>query len=121
MTEPKSKAKMGSNSKILSISGPDLTVGDSVELFTKKDLEKRGKWSDSNPTLKIHYRFRLIAAPGQESQLKTLAFENVRFVNSNDDLEKKATEAMGIYTNLNLELDHQEGSYCFQQIEAQIY
>lgn len=83
---------------------PDLKVGDSIEIYSKRDFGKCGKWSDPKPILKIDFKPRSVTVPGQRSQAKTVAFKNVRLANSNNDLRRAVMEAMVGYAGLVIEL-----------------
>ena len=55
-----------------------LTVGEAVEVYQKKEHEKRDKWSDFRPILSINHDARSLKVPGRRGREVTVAFEDVR-------------------------------------------
>lgn len=53
-----------------------LSVGDVVEVYQKKELGKRGKWSDPRPILSINHGARSLNIPGRRRREVTIAFED---------------------------------------------
>ena len=55
-----------------------LTVGDMVEVYQKRDSEKRGKWSSPKPLLSVNHSARSVNVPGRNGREITVAFEDTR-------------------------------------------
>lgn len=80
-----------------SMSEPVVTVGDTVEVYIKKDFEKRGEWSTAKPVLSVHQNGRSITVPGRNNQVRTIAFESTRLAKNLNELFKLLSEAMDHY------------------------
>ena len=55
-----------------------LTVGDTVEVYQKRDYEKRCKWSHHKPILSVNQSVRSVNVPGRQGREITVAFEDTR-------------------------------------------
>lgn len=55
-----------------------ISVGDMVEIFQKREHEKRGKWAAAKPILSVNHDARSITVPGKSGHCITVAVEDVR-------------------------------------------
>lgn len=57
---------------------PTNNVGDTVEVFTKADQEKRGRWSYSKQVLTVDSSGRTITVPSRKGATKVVVLEDTR-------------------------------------------
>lgn len=76
--EPIAKRKLNLSLRFHATSSPRLKVGDMVQVYLKRVLEKRGRWSSPRVVLSIDPSAGSISVPGSANNQITVAFEEFR-------------------------------------------
>lgn len=76
---------------------PSISLGDTVEIYSKKDHDKRGKRSTAKAVLTVGPQSQSITVPGRINQVQAAAFENVPVNGNQDEFTKAVTEALDKY------------------------
>ncbi len=69
-------------------------VGDTVQVFFKRDHEKRGSWSAPRTVLSYDHSSRTVTVPGKNGRTVSAAVEDVRAALPENDLAKSIQESI---------------------------
>lgn len=72
-----------------------LSVGQLVEIYMKKDKDKRGFWSATQAVLSVDYSELSITVPGKNGQPKPVGFEDIRTDLPKDCFSTNIQESIG--------------------------
>lgn len=75
-----------------------VSVGDMVQVFIKRDHEKRGKWTSPKLVLSYDKSSGIVTVPGTSGHTIKAAIEDVRLAITNSDLATSIQEAMDTLT-----------------------
>ena len=75
-------------------------VRDLVEVHTKKQHEKRGKWSVPKPILSVDADARTITVPGRAGKTLSIAIEDIRLASAHDSLEQMVQDGIDCIDDL---------------------
>lgn len=67
------KRKLNKILRRKAIKTPRIRVGDLVQIFLKKQNEKRGKWSEAKPVLKFHVSSETVTVSGKSGRYQQAA------------------------------------------------
>lgn len=73
-----------------------VSPGDMVEVFIKRENEKRGKWSAAKPVLEFDAASGIVILPGTIGHKIKAAVEDVRSAITGDSLARKIQEAIDV-------------------------
>jgi len=77
-----------------STSDIDVSPGDLVEVYLKKQHEKRGKWSSAKPVLSFDRSSRTVTVPGSNGRKIKAAIEDTRFAPKENQLASAIQESI---------------------------
>ena len=79
---------------------PPISIGDMVEIYIKKQNEKRSKWSGPKPVLKFDPVSGTVTVPGQNGRQVCAAIEDVRISVANSKLSRKIQVSLDMMDKL---------------------
>ena len=77
-----------------------LSVGDLVEVYQKRDHEKRGKWSAPKPITSVNHKARSVTVPGKNGRTINVAFEDTRTAVRQDGFAQMVQDGMDLMTDI---------------------
>jgi len=76
------------------VAEPSISVGDIVEVFIKRENEKRGKWTSPKPVISVDADTFSVTVPGKNGRKNRAAFEDIRLSVANDNFSKVIQDAI---------------------------
>jgi len=90
-----------------SVQEEQISSGDMVEVFIKREKEKRGKWSAPKPVLEFDPMSGIVVVPGTSGKKISAAVEDVRIAGKDNNLAQKIQEAIdSVNMTLDIALDN---------------
>ncbi len=86
-------------------------IGDLVEVYVKKDHEKRGSWSTPKPVLSVNHEARSVTVPGKDQRVKTVSIEDLRPATPELGLAKTVQEGIDLLDDMLLDLTNATPTY----------
>ena len=92
--EPKARRKLALILKSNATQEVPLNIGDLVDVYSKKQHEKRGNWWAPQPVLWIEHVARSVTIAGRNQHLRTVTIENLRPATPRQDLAQGVQEGI---------------------------
>ena len=90
------KRKLNLILKSKSIQELPIKIGDLVQVYTRLQNQKRGKWSDATPVLAIDPESRTVTVPGSAGRKRDAAIEDVRVAVCDNELATQIQSSIDV-------------------------
>ena len=77
-----------------------ISIGDLVEIYQKKEHEKRGKWSAPKPVISVNTNAHSVTVPGRNGRNITVAFEDIRSAVRQDSFTQMVKDSSDVMTEI---------------------
>ena len=88
-----------------------ISVGDLVEVYSKAEHEKRGKWSLPKLILSINHDARSLTVQGKNHKTRTVSIEDIRLATPDHSLAKTVQEGIDILDDYLEDLKQGDSNY----------